>query len=42
MNCMLWYAIAFVVAIIVLMIAADYYLVRSYFKEYTYDTPAKA
>jgi hypothetical protein len=42
MNCMLLSAIAFVAAVIVLMIAAGYYMVRSYFREYTYDTPAKA
>ncbi len=39
---MIWYSILFVVAFILLMIAAGYYLVRSFFKDYTYDAPSKA
>jgi uncharacterized protein YneF (UPF0154 family) len=39
---MMWYAIAIVVAVIILMIAAGYYLTRSYFREYTSYAPSKA
>jgi uncharacterized membrane protein len=35
-----WYAIAFVIIIFVVMIAAGYYLVRSYFRDYTYGVPS--
>ena len=38
---MMWYAIAFVIAVALLMIAAGYYLVRSFFKDYTYDAPSQ-
>jgi uncharacterized protein YneF (UPF0154 family) len=38
---MSWYAIAFVIILIVVMIVAGYYLVRSYFRDYTYDVPSK-
>jgi uncharacterized protein YneF (UPF0154 family) len=33
----MWYAIAFIVAAVLLMIASGYYLVRSYLRDYTYD-----
>ncbi len=39
---MSWYAVAFVIAVVLLMIAAGYYLSRSYFRDYTYDAPSKA
>jgi len=38
---MSWYAIAFVIILIVVMIVDGYYLVRSYFRDYTYDVPSK-
>jgi uncharacterized protein YneF (UPF0154 family) len=38
---MIWYSIVFVVVFALLMIAAGYYLVRNFFKDYTYDTPSK-
>jgi uncharacterized protein YneF (UPF0154 family) len=38
---MSWYAIAFVIILIVVMIVAGYYLVRSYFRDYIYDVPSK-
>jgi hypothetical protein len=36
-----WYAIAFVIILIVVMSVASYYLVRSYFRNYIYDVPSK-
>ena len=41
-NCMMWYAIVFVISFVLLMLAAGYYLVRSFFRDYTYDAPSKA
>jgi uncharacterized membrane protein len=37
----MWYSIAFVLAFALLMIAASYYLIRSFFRDYTYDAPSK-
>jgi uncharacterized membrane protein len=34
------YALVFVIIIFVVMIVAGYYLVRSYFRDYTYDVPS--
>jgi uncharacterized membrane protein len=34
------YALVFAIIIFVVMIAAGYYLVRSYFRDYTYDVPS--
>jgi uncharacterized protein YneF (UPF0154 family) len=38
---MMWYAIFFVIAFALLMIAVGYYLVRSFFRDYTFDVPSK-
>lgn len=35
------YALVFVIIIFVVMILAGYYLVRSYFRNYTYDVSSK-
>lgn len=34
------YALVFVIIIFVVIIVAGYYLVRSYFRDYTYDVPS--
>jgi len=36
-----WYAVAFAITLIVIMIAAGYYLLRSWIRYYTHDSQSK-